>query len=309
MLFASVSLALDYPARTVKLVVTLVPGGTNDLVGRLFAQKLSDHFRQPFVVENRAGGNGIPGAAYVAKSAADGYTLLLGNTTLLGIQPSLFSNLPYDAQQDFEPVSVIAVSPSVLLVHPSVKAQSVGELIALAKANPGKLNYASPGTGSPHHLSAELFKSLTGTDIVHISYKGGAPAVNDLYAGRVQIMFAQLPDVLGHIRGGKLRALATTGAKRLSLLPDVPTLEETGINLQSVSWFAIVAPKGTPKEAIAALYSGIVKVRDEPDLRKRLLELSAEPLGTSPEETAAHIRSEIAKWAKVIKASGAKADG
>ncbi len=298
----------EYPVRAVRIVVPFAAGATNDIVARLFARKLSEQTLQPFVVENRAGGSGIPGAELVAKSAPDGYTLLLGNTSLLGIQISLYSKLPYDPR-DFAPVSVLAISPSALVVHPSVPAKSAAELIAYAKANPGKLNYASAGNGTPFHLSAELFKAQTGTNMVHVPYKGAAPALNDLLAGEVQLMFDNIPSVLAHIRGGKVRAIATTGATRLSLLPEVPTLAEAGFkNAQSVSWFAIVAPKGTPKDIIARLNAGLVKAASQPDLRQRLYELGAEPVGNSPEEAAEHIRAEIAKWEKVIRESGAKAD-
>lgn len=298
-----------YPARSVKIVVTLVPGGSNDVIARLFAQKLSEDFKQPVVVENRPGGNSIPGADYVAKSAPDGYTLLFGNTTLLGIQPNLYSKLPYNPQRDFVPISVICTSAAVLVVHPAVPARSVGELAALAKANPGKLNYASPGSGSPFHLSAELFKTLTGTDIVHVPYKGNAPALVDLIAGRVQFMFGNVLEVLPSINGGKIRPLATSAAKRAPLLPEVPTLAEAGLkNAESAGWFVLVAPRGTPREAIATLNAGIVKAMKLPDVRQRLYELGVEPVGNSPEESEVFIRDENLKWASVIKASGAKVD-
>jgi tripartite-type tricarboxylate transporter receptor subunit TctC len=300
--------AQEYPARAVRIVVPFPAGATNDIVARLFAQKLSEQTKQPFVVENKTGGSGIPGTDFVAKSAPDGYTLLLGNTALLGIHISLYSKLPYDPR-DFAPVSVLAISPSVLVVHPSVPAATLAELIAYAKANPGKLNYASPGNGTPFHLSAELFKAQTGTDIVHVPYKGAAPALVDLLSGQVQLMFDNIPSVLPHIRSGKVRAIVTTGAKRLALLPDVPTLAEAGLkNAESVSWFAIVAPKGTPREIVARLHAEIVKAENHPEVRQRLYELGAEPVGNTPEEAGAHIRAEIAKWAKVIKESGAKVD-
>jgi len=257
----------DYPVRAVRIVVPFAAGATNDIVARLFARKFSEQTKQPFVVENRAGGSGIPGAEFVARSAPDGYTLLLGNTSLLGIHVSLYSKLPYDPR-DFAPVSVLAISPSALVVHPSVPAKSASELIAHAKASPGKLNYASAGNGTPFHLSAELFKAQTGTNMVHVPYKGAAPALSDLLAGEVQLMFDNIPSVLPHIRSGKVRAIATTGATRLSLLPEVPTLAEAGFkNAQSVSWFAIVAPKGTPKDIIARLHAEIVKAESQADVR------------------------------------------
>jgi tripartite-type tricarboxylate transporter receptor subunit TctC len=305
---AQPAIGQDYPARAVRIVVPYAAGATNDIVGRLFAQKLSEQTKQPFVVENRTGGSGIPGAEFVARSAPDGYTLLLGNTSLLAIQISLYSSLPYDPR-GFVPVSVLATSPSALVVHPSVPAKSAAELVAYAKANPGKLNYASPGNGTPFHLYAELFKTQTGTDMVHVPYKGAAPALSDLLAGQVQLMFDNIPSVLPHIRSSKVRAIVTTGAMRLPLLPEVPTLAEAGLkDAQSLSWFAIVAPKGTPKDVIARLHAEIVKAESLPDVRQKLHELGAEPVGNSPEEAEAHIRAEIAKWKSVIEESGSKVD-
>jgi len=308
-LMAQPAAAQEYPSRTVKLIVPFAAGATNDIVGRLIMQKLGEQFRQPFVVENRTGGSGIPGVEAVAKAAPDGYTLLLGNTSSLGIQISLFSKLPYDPRTDFEPISVVAVSPSVLVVHPSVPASNMSELVAYLKANPGKVNYASPGNGTPFHLSGELFKAQTGTSMVHVPYKGAAPAVADLLAGQVQLLFDNIPNVLPHIRAGKLRAIVSTGSTRLSTLPEVPTLAEAGFRgAESVSWFAVVAPRGTPRAIINTLHGGIVKLVAQPEVRQRLIELGAEPVGSSPEETAAHIRSEISKWARVVKESGARVD-
>ena len=298
-----------YPSRPVKLVVTLAAGGSNDVIARIFAQKLSEQLKQPFVVENRPGGNMILGADYVAKSAPDGYTLLVGNTSILTILVSLYSKLPYDPQRDFAPVSVLVIGPTVLVVGSSSPAKNVRELVALAKANPGKLNYATPGNGTPFHLSTELFKMQTETAMVHVPYKGNAPAIVDLLAGRVQLMFANVLEVLPNINSGKLRPLALTGARRLPLLPDVPTMTEAGIrNAESYSFFGIVAPRGTPREVVATLSAEIGKVRAQPDVRQRLNELGVEPGSGSPEEFEAFLRDEIAKWAKVVKASGARVD-
>lgn len=298
-----------YPNRPVKIVVSVTPGGANDILGRLFAQKLSEQLKQQFVVENRPGAGQIAGTEYVAKSPPDGYTLLLGNVATLGIHPSLFNKLPYDTQRDFVAISVIAMAPSVLVVNPSVPAHSVQDLVALARANPGKLNYASPGNGTSFHLSVERFKTRTGIDMVHVPYKGSAPALLDLLAGQVQLMFVNPPEVLPHINSGKVRPLASSGSQRVALVPNVPTMAEAGFqDAESVSWFALVAPRGMPNEHIAALNAEIVKAANRPEVRQRLIELGCEPVGNSPETAEVFIRDEIAKWAKVVKESGAKVD-
>ena len=301
--------AQEFPTRPIKIVVTLAAGATNDTIARMYAPKLGELLKQPVIVENRAGGNSIPGTDYVAKSAPDGYTLLFGNTTIFGIMGSLFHNLPWNPKRDFVPVSVIATAPSVLVVYPGLPVHNVKELIAYAKANPGKLNFASPGTGSPFHLSGELFKTQTGTSIMHVPYKGNAPAIVELLSGQVQMLFANPPDVLGHIRAGKLRAIVSTGPKRIPLLPDVPTIAEEGFhNAESVSFFVVAAPRGTPKEVVSRLYATFSKVGKEPEIRKRMIELGTETEDKSPEESAAFIDVQAAKWARVIKESGAKVE-
>ena len=298
-----------YPNRQVKIVVTLPPGGATDVVARLFAQKLSDQLKQPFIVENRPGGSQIPGADHVAKSAPDGYTLLLGNTSVLTILGSLYPTLPYDPQRDFAPVSMLVIGPTVLVVPSSAPVHSIKELIALAKAEPGKLNYASGGNGSPFHLSTELFKAQTETEMVHVPYKGNAPAIVDLLAGRVQLMFANVLEVLPHINSGKLRPLVVTVSNRLALLPDVPTMAEAGIrNAESFTFFPLVAPRATPKEVIATLNAEIAKAKTHPDVQQRIQKLAMVPGGDSLEDLEVFLSNEIAKWAKVIKASGAKVD-
>ncbi len=299
--------------KPVKIIVTNPTGAANDVLGRFFARKLSDQLRQAFVVENRPGANGIPGAEYVARSAPDGYTLLIGNTSTLAILVSLSPKLPYNPQRDFAPISILGISSSVLVVHPSVAARSVGELVVLAKSSPGKLNYASPGNGSPFHLSAELFKTQTGADLVHVPYKGTGPALVDLLAGRVQLMFVNVPTILPHINSGKLWPIASTGIKRHPLLPDVPTMAEAGIrNAESFAWFVLVAPNQTPKEVITTLNAEIVKAERQPEVQQRFNELGLEPVGNlvgnSPEEAEVFIRGEMAKWARIIKDSGAKVD-
>ena len=303
------ALAQDFPSHPLRIIVVQAAGATNDTIARMYAAKLTDQVKQAVLVENRAGGNGIPGADYVAKSAPDGYTLLFGQTTVLAIQGSLFPKLPYDPKRDFTPVSVIAISPSVLVVNTSVPARNIKELIAYAKANPGKLNFGSAGSGSPFHLSGEVFKSQTGTDIVHVPYKGNAPAIVDLLSGQLQMLFANPPDILGHLKAGKLRAIVSTGPTRIPLLPDVPTVAEEGLkNAESVSFFAIAAPRGTPRDIVHKLYAELARAGRSPDIRARLTELGADPVDRNPEESAVFIQAQIEKWAKVIKESGAKPD-
>jgi tripartite-type tricarboxylate transporter receptor subunit TctC len=301
--------AQDYPNRVSRIVVPFAAGATNDIIARLAAQGLADEMKQPFLVDNRAGASGIPGTDHVAKAAPDGYTLLLGNTSLLGIQASLFKKLPYDPRTDFIPVSILATSPIVMVINPSVAAQNVREFVALAQASPGKLNYASAGVGTPFHLAAELFKTQTGTNIVHVAYKGAAPAATDLLSGQVQMMLDNPPAILPHIRSGKVRAIATMGSSRFPLLPDVPTLTESGFrNAEAVSWFAIAAPKGTPREIVVRLNAELVKIVNRSDIRQKFLDLGAEPVGNSPEAAATHVRNEIVKWAALVKSSGATAE-
>jgi tripartite-type tricarboxylate transporter receptor subunit TctC len=304
---------VPYPVRPVKIVVTNPPGAGNDTLGRLFAQKLTEQLGQSFIVENRPGGNGIAGADFVAKSAPDGHTLMLGNTATLAIMSALMP-LPYDPQRDFSPIAGLAISSSILVVHPSVAARNVAELVSLAKASPGKLNYGSPGNGSPFHLSAELFKSQTGTEIVHVPYKGSGPALIDLMAGRVQLMFFNVPTVAAHIKSGKLRALVSTGYKRHPLLPEVPTMAEAGIrNGESLAWFVLAAPKQTPRTVVNLLNGEIAKVASQPDVRQAFNDLGVEPvgglMGSSPEDIEAFIRGEVKKWTRIIRESGVKADG
>ena len=296
-----------YPSKPVKFVVTLAPGGLNDILGRLFAGRLANQFGRPFVVENRPGA--ISGADYAAKAAPDGYTLLLANTSILAIQPHLFAKLPYDALHDFAPISVIAISPSVLVVNASVPVKSVKELIELAKSNPSKLSYATPGNGTPFHLWVELLKTQTGITMAHVPYKGAQPAFLDLIAGRVQVMFINLDGALPHINSGKLRVIAQNGAKRHALLQEVQTLAEYGIsNIDSYSFFAVVAPSGTPKEVLATLHSEIGRAGKHGDVQEKFKQLTLTSVDLSLAEVAAYTRTENAKWARVIKDSGAKVD-
>jgi len=300
------ALAQDYPSRVVRIVVSYAPGAENDLIARLAAQHLAEQLKQPFVVENKPGAAGVIGSEFVANAAPDGYTLLLGNASTLAIMGSINPKLPY-RPLDFEPVSVLAAIPSVLVVNSSMQVHTMAEFVALVRSKPGALNYGSPGAGTSMHLTAELFAAQTGTKIVHVAYKGAAPAVADLLAGQVQFMFQNVPTVLPHIRSGKLRAIAATTPVRIAVLPDVPTLAEAGIrDAEAVSWFAIVAPKGTPASITALLQGEIAKAWQKPEVRQRLQALGADPVASSPAETGAFMQAEYRKWERAVNAAGLK---
>ena len=302
------ALAQDYPTRPIKVVVALSAGGVVDLIARLLSPKLSETFKQPVVVENKPGGSGIPGYDSVAKSSADGHTLLLGTTGLV-MMHNFFPKLPFDPRRDFAPITIVADSPAVLVVHGSVPAHNLKELVGLAKASPGKYYYGSSGNGGIFHLSGELLKSQSGIDIVHVPYKGNARAMVDLLSGQVQILFANPPDVLAHIKAGKLRPIVWTGSRRTPLLPEVPTVAEAGMaNAEAKAFFALVAPTGTPKHVIARLNAETVRVLKMPEITGRLVEVGLDPIGSTSEQAQAFMRSEEVKWAKVIKESGAKVD-
>jgi len=301
--------AQNYPERPVRVVVSYSAGATNDIVARAVAQRLSVAFKQNFFVENRVGGNGTIGSGFVAKEPADGYNLLLGNTSILGIHPSLFGSLPYDPVKDFQAVSILAESPTVLVVNAAMPVLTVKELVAFSKANPKSVAYGSPGTGTPFHLSGELFNSQTGTSMLHVPYKGAAPAVVDLLGGQIQAMFDNLPNVLNHIRSGKLRALAVTSDARLSQLPDVPTMAEAGFaGAESSSFFAFVVAKGTPAAIVQTLSAKIAEIMREPAIKVQLADLGAIPIGNTPAQASLYLNEQVLKWTKVVKASGAKAD-
>jgi tripartite-type tricarboxylate transporter receptor subunit TctC len=302
--------AQAYPAKSVRMVVPYPAGGYYDLLARVIGQKLGEMWGQTLVVDNRAGANGIVGTELVAKSPPDGYTIEMGGIGPHGINPSLYDKLPYDAVRDFAPVIHVANAPNVLVVHPSVPVASVAQLIALAKARPGQLNYASNGSGSSPHLSAEMFASMAGIRMQHVPYKGSAPAVTDILAGQVALLFGTMGDVVPHIRAGKLRALAVTGARRIPALPDVPTMIEAGVpGYESVAWFGVMAPAATPREIVLKLNQDIARTMQMPDvLEKITAQGSAEIVGGPPEQFGAFVRAEIAKWAKIVKESGAKAD-
>ncbi|MDX3907628.1 MAG: tripartite tricarboxylate transporter substrate binding protein [Pigmentiphaga sp.] len=299
----------DYPSRPVTIVVTLAAGATNDIVARIVAQKLTELTKQTFVVENRTGGNGTIGASHAAHAAPDGYTLMLGNTSTLAIHPSLFSKLDYDPVKDFLPVSILAESPSVMVVNAAVPARTLKEFIAYAKANPKGVAYGSPGSGSPFHLSGELFNSQAGTTMLHVPYRGNAPAMTDLMGGQIQVMFDNTPNVIPQIRAGKLRALAATSNQRIPQLPDVPTLAEEGFpEAESTSFFALVAPKGTPTDIVDQLSEKAREAMRDPAIQARLTELGATAVGSTPQQAQKYLDEQVAKWSKVVKASGAKAD-
>jgi tripartite-type tricarboxylate transporter receptor subunit TctC len=298
--------AASYPTHPVTLVVAFTPGGPSDVLARIVGRGLEKTLHQPVVIENRPGGSGNIAAEYVAHAAPDGYVLLMGNNGILATNNSLFKNLKYDGAKDFAPISMVGTQPNILVVHPSVPAHSVAELIALAKKEPGKLNYGNSGFGAAAHLSAELFKSAAHVDLVSINYKGAAPALQDVIAGRVQVMFATSASVMGHIRAKLVRPLAVTTAQRFSLLPDLPTVAETLPGFDATTWHGLVAPTGTPPDVIETLHRATVAALADPATRARLADLGVEIAGTSPQEFAAYIKSEIPKWAAVIKASGAK---
>ncbi|MDQ6917306.1 MAG: tripartite tricarboxylate transporter substrate binding protein [Pseudomonadota bacterium] len=301
--------AQAYPNHSIRLVVPFPAGGTTDILARDVGKRLTETLGQSVVIDNRPGAGGNIGSDIVAKSAADGYTLLMGTVGTHAINPSLYAKMPYDHVKDFVPVVLVAGVPNVLVVHPALAVKSVAELIKLAKDKPGTINFASSGAGTSIHLSGELFKTMTGVDIVHVPYKGSTPALTDLMGGQVQIMFDNLPSSLPQIKGGKLRAIAVTSLKRAPALPDVPTLAESGLpGFEASSWFGILAPAGTPAPVIAKINTEVNTWLQNPEGKQQLMTQGAEAAGGTPEQFAAHIRAETEKWSKVVKASGAKVD-
>lgn len=304
---ASCVYAQDYPAKPVRIVVPLAPGGSTDLLARLIGAKLAELWAQPVIVENRGGGGTTIGTEVVARSAPDGYTLLMV-TSAFAVNFSLFQKVPYKFS-DFVPLSDVAQTPNVLAVHPSVPARNVKELIALLRARPGELTYSSGGVGGSTHLAGELFKLLAKVDMVHVPYKGGSPAVTDLVGGQVTMTFANLTTVLPFAKAGRLRALAVTSATRSPALPDMPTMAEAGVpGFEAATWNGLLAPAGTPKEIVARLNADIVKVLQMPDTRDKLAANALEPIGDSSAAFGAHISAEIARWAKVVKAARLKTE-
>ncbi len=300
--------AQSWPAKPIRLVVPYTPGAGTDTIARILAQKVGESLGQQVVIDNRPGAGGTIGTEIVAKSPPDGYTLLFAPTSH-AINPGIYPRLGYDTQRDFAPISVVASLPVVLAVEPSVQATSVKELVALAKSKPGQLTMASSGNGTVFHLTGELFKDAAGINIVHVPFKGGAPAVAALLGGQVSMTFETSVTLLPHIRSGKLRALGVAGAKRIALLADVPTLAESGFpSILAENWYGLYAPAGTPKEVIARLYGELDRTIHSPDVREKLTAQGAEIREYTPDQTAAFLAAETAKWAKVIKASGAKID-
>ncbi len=301
--------AQAYPSKPIRLVVPYAPGGGTDIISRAVALELSKTLGQAVNVDNRPGAGGNLGAELVAKSAPDGYTLLTSASSLHGITPFLYKKLNYDPNKDLSPVIVLAGFANVLVLNPAVPANSVKEVIALAKAQPGKLSCASSGSGSTIHMSCEMFKHMLGLEITHVPYKGSGPALTDLMGGQVNMMFDNIPSSITHIRSGKLRALATTGPKRAGSLPDLPTIAETGVDgYESTAWFGLVVPVGTPKEIIARLNADGQRAAKSPEFVKRMTDLGYEIVGGTPEQMASMIQDEYRRWGPIVKASGATVD-
>lgn len=295
-----------YPTRPVRLIVPSSPGGGTDISARILAPQLAQFLGQQVVVENRPGAGTMIGGEAVARAAPDGYTLLMGISTL-AINPAMYKKVPYDALKDLLPVSQAVSLSNVLVIHPSLPPRNLKEFVAFAKARPGQLNFASAGVGTSPHLSVELFMVMTGVKMLHVPYKGSGPGVTDLIAGHVSVMMPNMLSAQPHIKSGRLRALGVTGAKRAPGADDIPTIAEAGVpGYEAVQWYGVLAPAGTPRDIITKLHTGVVRALQNPDVRQRLLHDGAEPMGSSPEEFAAYIRSETTKWAQVIKAAGIK---
>jgi len=300
--------AQPYPAKPLRLVVGFTPGGGVDINARLLAPKLSEYLGQQVVVDNRPGAGTNIANEHVAKSPPDGYTLLI-NTAAVAINMALYRKTGFDTLRDFATISVFSQSPNILVVHASVPAKSIKELVALARTQPGRMNFSSAGSGTTQHLSGELFKLRTRTTIVHVPYRGSAPSLTALIGGEVDLSFANIPAIHAHVKSGRLRPLANLGPQRAAQLPDVPTMKEAGVDgVEVVVWYGVLAPAATPREIVATLSGAIVKATRAPDIRQRLLDQGAEPVGNTPEEFAKLLREEVAKWADVVRVSGARVD-
>ena len=301
--------AQGYPSKPVRLIVPYPAGGTTDIIARVAAQQLSERLKQPFVVENKGGANGAIGSAEVARSPADGYTLLMGTASTHGINSAVYKTLPYDAVKDFAPVTIVASTPNIIAVHPSVPAKNLQELLALAKAQPGKLNYGSTSLGGSPHMSAELLKMMAHVDMLHVPYKGAAPMLTDLMGGQVQVGFDNLPSTINFVRSGKVRAIAVTTAQRWPGAPEIPTVAESGVPGYEVSgWFGLLAPAGTPPAVLKTLQQAIAEAVKQPEVNKQMLDLGALPVANTPEAFAALVQADVAKWREVVKSTGVKLD-
>jgi len=308
MMGASAAWSQTYPSKPVRLIAPFPPGGGVDIIARLLAQKFSEGFGVPFIVDNRPGAGGAIGTEILAKAPADGYTIGLVSGSH-AINPVLHSKLPYDTLRDFASITMAAISPALLVVHPSTPARNVKELIALAKAAPRKLTYASPGNGTPPHLAAELFRTMAGVELVHVPYKGNAQVMTDLISGQVFLSFPVIAAALPHVKTGRLRGLAVSGRTRASVLPDMPTVAESGLpGFETSSWYALLSPAGTPPAVLTRLHAEAVRVLQLPDVRSRLLAMSLDPVGNRPEELTATIKTEMEQWGRVVKLSGARVE-
>jgi tripartite-type tricarboxylate transporter receptor subunit TctC len=306
---AGTALAQPYPSKPVRVVVPFPPGQATEIVGRLVAQRMSESLGRNFTVDNRPGAGGIIGVEAVAKAPPDGYTLLITASGTLVINPNLYRSLSYDPLRDFAPISLLGIFPLVAVAHPSLPARTVKELVALAKARPGQINFASSGPGTAQHLAGELFRFRTGADIVHVPYKGSGPAVSDLIGGHVTLMFDTVTSSLPHIQGARLKALAVTSAHRSSALPQVPTMGESGVkDLVAVGWAAALAPAGTPRDIVTRLNAEIVRILGNPEMKERVLALGCEPATGTPEDLARFIKGELARWAEAVTAARVKLD-
>ena len=308
LLIAVEAAAQSYPVRPIRMVIPYPPGGPTDFVGRTVGQKLSQYLGQQVVVDNRPGAGTIIGSELVARAAPDGYTVLFGTGGGTFLAPLMLPKVPYDPLRDFAPVTMLVQSPQVLVTHPSLAANSIAELVALAKSKPGVLNFASVGAGTSPHLGGELFQSLTGTKIVHVPYKGTAPAMTDLISGQVQMMFTSMPTVLAHVKAGRLKLLGTGGTKRSAVIPDTPSISETVNGFELITWYGIFAPAKTPEPIIRRLNTEIVKVLNEPESRDRLAAQGLEPAPMTPQELKRYTEQDTARWARLIKAAGIKGE-
>ena len=301
--------AQSFPSKPIRLICPFPPGGAVDIASRAIAAELSKNLGQTVTVDNKPGAGGNIGGAEAARSAPDGYTIFMTTSGISAINPFLYAKMPFDPMKDLLPVTALVSLNNVLVVHPSVKANSVSELITLAKAQPGAVTYASSGSGTSIHMSGEMLKHLAGINMTHIPYKGSAPALTDLMGGQVMVMLDNIPSALPHIKSGKLRALATTGAKRDPLLPELPTLAEAGVSgYESGVWFGLAVPAGTPRDIVAKLNAEAIKGTKAPDYVKRMTELGYNIMGSSPEQMGEMLRGEVTRWGPIVKASGAKAD-